>query len=134
MVFKRREKEEVNFDKVDTLIGLGTHFQGVISSQGTIRIDGSFNGEIKNQGDLVIGEKGVLEANIEAKNVLIAGQVKGNIHAKGKAEITNTGKVFGDIKVKNLIIDDGAIFKGSCIMENPLKNEAKPTVNQEAAK
>jgi cytoskeletal protein CcmA (bactofilin family) len=53
MVF--RKKEEVNFEKVETLIGSGTHMQGVISSQGTIRIDGSFTGEIKSQGDVVIG-------------------------------------------------------------------------------
>ena len=101
MFFKRgEEKEEINFDKVDTLIGLGTHFQGVISSQGVIRVDGSFVGEIKNQGDLIIGDKGVLEANVEAKNIFISGQIKGNVYAKGKVEITATGKVFGDIRVK----------------------------------
>lgn len=132
MVFKK--KEEVAFDKVETLIGPGTHFQGVISAQGTVRIDGTFTGEVKTQGDLVVGDNGVLEANIEARNILVAGEVKGNIFAKGKAEITPTGKVIGDIKVKNLIVDDGAIIKGTCIMDtSQAKNAAKQINTEEAA-
>ncbi|NLT93990.1 MAG: polymer-forming cytoskeletal protein [Clostridia bacterium] len=137
MFLKKKDQEEINFEKLDTLIGLGTHFQGIISSQGTIRIDGTFHGEIKNQGDLIIGEKGILEANIEAKNVFIAGQIKGNILAKGKVEIAASGKVLGDLKVKNLVIEDGAIFKGTCLMDTPPKSdksEPKPTLNPESAK
>jgi len=133
MVFKK--KEEVAFEKVETLIGLGTHIQGVISSQGTIRVDGTFTGEVKTQGDLVIGDNGVLEANIEAKNVLVAGEIKGNLFAKGKVEITPTGKVIGDIKVKNLIIDEGAVFKGNCLMDiSQAKNGIKQINTEEAAK
>lgn len=133
MVFNSKKKEEVAFDKVETIIGAGTHFQGVITAQGTVRIDGSFTGEVKTQGDLVIGESGTLEANIDARNVLISGEVKGNIQAKGKIEITPTGKVLGDIKVKNLIIDEGAVFKGSCLMEVNQNVGNKPQL-EEAAK
>ncbi|MFZ5945020.1 MAG: bactofilin family protein [Bacillota bacterium] len=133
MVFNNKKKEEVAFDKVETLIGSGTHFQGVITSQGTVRVDGSFTGEIKIQGDLVIGESGVLEANIDARNILVAGEIKGNVHAKGKVEITPSGKVLGDIKVKNLIIDEGAQFKGNCIMDvQPNKNSVKPSIDEAA--
>ncbi|MGI6227135.1 MAG: bactofilin family protein [Peptococcales bacterium] len=132
MVF--RKKEEVNFEKVETLIGSGTHMQGVISSQGTIRIDGSFTGEIKSQGDVVIGENGVLEANVESRNILIAGEIKGNLIAQGKAEITPTGKVIGDIKVKNLIIDEGAVFIGSSQMDTSINKNSKQDNLKEAAK
>lgn len=134
MVFSKK-KEDATLEKVETLIGLGTHFQGVISSQGAIRVDGTFTGEIKCQGDLLIGDNGVLEANIEARNVMVAGEIKGNLLAKGKVEITSTGKVMGDIKVKNLIIDEGAIFKGSCLMDTSQgKTGAKQINNEEAAK
>jgi len=133
MVFKKKE-EVVAYDKVETLIGSGTHFQGVITAQGTVRIDGAFTGEIKTQGDIVIGDDGVLEANIEARNILIAGEIKGNLQAKGKIEITPTGKVFGDIKVKNLIIDEGAVFRGSCIMEAAQTKKVKSADIEEAAK
>ncbi|MDK2822751.1 MAG: hypothetical protein PWQ67_2051 [Clostridia bacterium] len=132
MVFNKK-KEEVAYDKIETLVGMGTHFQGVVSSQGTVRIDGTFTGEIKTQGDLVIGDNGVLEANVEARNILVAGEIKGNLQAKGKIEITPSGKVIGDIKVKNLIIDEGAVFKGTCLMETSQTKNAKPA-NEEAAK
>jgi len=133
MVFKK--KEEVALEKVETIIGLGTHFQGVISSQGAIRVDGTFTGEIKTQGDLVIGDNGTLEANIEARNVLVAGEIKGNLLAKGKVEITPSGKVIGDIKVKNLIIDEGAVFKGTCLMDiGQAKNSVKQMSSEDAAK
>ncbi|MFZ7102965.1 MAG: bactofilin family protein [Peptococcaceae bacterium] len=135
MVFSNKKKEEVSFDKVETIIGTGTHFQGVISSQGTVRIDGTFTGEVKAQGDLVIGESGALEANIDARNVLVSGEIKGNMQAKGKVEITPSGKVIGDIKVKNLIIDEGAIFKGACVMDiSQNKTGANKPQIEEAAK
>lgn len=135
MVFRRKEKEEVNFEKIETLIGSGTYFQGVISSQGAIRVDGKFTGEIKTQGDLVIGDSGLLEANVEARNVLVAGEIKGNIVAQGKAEITPTGKIIGDIKVKNLIIDEGAVFKGTSLMDiSGDKNGVKQVNTKEVAK
>ncbi|KJS20027.1 MAG: hypothetical protein VR72_16440 [Clostridiaceae bacterium BRH_c20a] len=128
-----KKKEEVNFEKVETLIGVGTHIQGVISSQGTIRVDGTFSGEIKTQGDLVIGDSGAIEANIEARNVLVAGEIKGNLQVKGKIEITPSGKVIGDIKVKNLIVDEGATFKGSCLMDTgQAKTSAKPNIDEAA--
>jgi len=134
MVFKK--KEEVAYDKIETLIGRGTQFQGVITAQGTVRVDGVFTGEIKTQGDVVIGDDGTLEANVEARNVLISGQIKGNLTATGKIELTPTGKVIGDIKVKNLIIDEGAVFRGSCLMEASKQpnNDKETNKKEEAAK
>lgn len=116
-----KKKEEVNFDKVETLLGRETAFEGVIKSSGTVRIDGKFSGQIFTQGDLVIGEEGLAKATINARNVLIAGIVEGNITAEGKVEITPTGKVIGDMNVAKLIIDEGAVFKGNCLMEAPKK-------------
>jgi len=131
MVFSKK-KGDFNFDKIDSLIGVGSHFQGVISSQGTIRVDGTFTGEIKTEGDLVIGDSGTIDANIEARNVLVAGEIKGNLQVNGKIEVTVTGKVFGDIKVKNLIVDEGAIFEGSCLMDNGKveKNDKKLNIEE----
>ena len=114
---KKAAAEPVNYEKMDTLIGKDTSFQGNILATGTIRIDGEFKGEIKVKGDLVIGENGRLEALVEARNVLIGGYLKGNIHASGRVDLAPTAKLFGDMRVKNLIIEEGAIFKGNCIME-----------------
>lgn len=114
---KKNTAEPVNFEKIDTLIGNDTIFQGNITATGTIRIDGEYKGDLKAKGDLVVGDTGKLESTVEARNVLIAGQVKGNIKASGRVELAPSAKLFGDIKVKNLIIEEGALFKGNCQME-----------------
>ncbi|MBZ4652958.1 MAG: hypothetical protein JG781_296 [Peptococcaceae bacterium] len=131
MFGKKPVETPANFEKVDTLIGKDTHFQGVITATGTVRIDGSFQGEIKTKGDLVIGESGRVEAHVEGRNVLVGGYLKGNIVASGKVDLSPSGKVFGDMKVKNLIIEEGAVFKGNCLME---KEEEKNVSKDTAAK
>lgn len=112
-----KKQDVIQVDKVDTLIGKDTFFQGSINATGTVRIDGEYKGEIKAKGDLIIGDSGKVEANIDARNVLIAGLIKGNINASGKVDLAPSAKLYGDIRVKNLLIEEGAIFKGNCLME-----------------
>ena len=77
---------------------------------------------------MVIGEKGQVKANLRARNVLVAGLVKGNISALGKVEVASTGKIYGDLQVASLVIDDGAVFQGSCQMRSEEKNTGKNQV------
>ncbi len=108
-VFK---KEEVKRDKVESIIGKGTKVEGNMHIPGSLRVEGRVEGEIKAGGDVFIGEEGLVVANIQARNVIIAGEVQGNVDAVEKLEIVPTGKLFGDIKIAKLIIEDGATFKG----------------------
>ena len=103
-------------DQVATIIGNETSFKGNITSQGTIRIDGQQVGEITTAGDLVVGENGNLESQIKARSALIAGVVKGNIEVADKLELLSTAKVYGDITVGTLTINEGAVFRGVCHM------------------
>lgn len=114
----KKKKEEVSFDKIDTLVGIDTFFQGALNASGTIRIDGKFEGEANCNGDLVIGESGKVKANIKVRNLLLAGELEGNAVVQGKIEITSSGKLYGDIVTNNLIIDEGAIFKGKSEMQH----------------
>ncbi|AIS52048.1 hypothetical protein TKV_c08660 [Thermoanaerobacter kivui] len=128
-MFQRKEQVlEVNPDKIDTVIGKNSTFEGTIKSQGTLRIDGNFTGQIETKGNIIIGESAKVEANITTDNIILSGEVKGNIFAKGQLQLTSTGKLSGDIEVQNLIIEDGAIFDGKCKMlkspqSNPVKND-----------
>lgn len=122
---KGGSEQPANFEKIDTMIGKDTFFQGNISATGTIRVDGEFKGEVKVKGDMVIGESGRVEATVEARNLLVGGYIKGNIQASGKVDLAPTAKLYGDMKVKNLIIEDGAVFKGNCIMETPQEEGEK---------
>lgn len=117
MFGKKSPTAPANYEKIDTLIGKDTVFQGSINATGTIRIDGELKGELRAKGDLVIGDSGKVEATVEARNVLIAGLLKGNIHATGRVDLSPSAKLYGDMKVKNLVIEEGAVFKGNCLME-----------------
>jgi cytoskeletal protein CcmA (bactofilin family) len=137
MFGKKAESERTNFDKIETLIGKGTVIEGSIKAKGTIRIDGEFKGEVKTQGDMVIGESGKVEALIETRNILVGGFVKGNITASGKVDLSSSAKVYGDLKVKNLIIEEGAVFMGNCLMHskegagNPFKLETETSQKED---
>lgn len=127
-----KKKEVVSFDKVDTLIGVETSFQGTINATGTVRIDGKFVGEINCTGDLVIGESGSVKANVKVRNLLLSGDLEGNAAVQGKIEITQSGKLFGDIITGNLIIDEGAVFRGKCDMQHG-QTTGKATLKQQKA-
>lgn len=108
----KKKKTESSSGEMETIIGENTEIEGQIKTEGSLRIDGKLNGKLKAQEDVIVGENGVLEANIEARNVTVAGSVKGNIVTEGKLVIVSTGKLIGDIKIANLIVEDGAVFKG----------------------
>lgn len=115
-MFRKDVAPAAEQDKVNTLIGVGTEIKGSVKATGGIRIDGRVDGEILHEGDLIIGEEGVVEANIKTRNATVAGEVRGNIEASGRVEIVSTGKVLGDIVVTTLIINEGAVFDGHCQM------------------
>ena len=103
-------------EQVGTIIGNDTSFKGNITSQGTIRIDGQHEGDLNIAGDLVIGESGQLQSQVKARSILVAGTISGNIEATDKLELMPTAKVYGDIKVGTLTINEGAVFRGACQM------------------
>ena len=123
-----KNKEEIG--QVETVIGQDTNFKGTIVAKGSVRIDGELDGEVKLDGDAVIGETGKINAQIKARNVVIAGTVHGNVEVVDKLEILPTGKLYGDIKVEKLAINEGAVFKGGCAMHGDVpdkKNSPKTT-------
>jgi cytoskeletal protein CcmA (bactofilin family) len=103
--------------QADTLIGKHSAFDGKLKATGSVRIEGSFRGELTGDANIVIGDSGRVEANMQGKNIILAGEVRGNITASGRTEITASGKLYGDLKTKSLVIDDGAVFQGACITE-----------------
>lgn len=107
--------KESGSKKVDTLIGKDFSFKGSLeASGGSVRIDGYFEGDMSVGGDLIIGETGKVVGTIIAKNIIIAGEVKGNIEARGKLELTPTAKVMADSKMVFLVVEDGAFIQGLC--------------------
>jgi cytoskeletal protein CcmA (bactofilin family) len=114
--------------KPETVIGSNTRFQGTLTSDGNIRIDGSVEGDVEVLGNLIVGETGRVIATIKAQNVHVSGAVKGEITAVEQLEISPTGKVWGDIITAALHIEPGGLFRGQSSMtsniDEPLLLEA----------
>src|SRR5512140_3680822 len=104
--------------EITTLLGRGATFEGKLTFDGTVRIDGRFKGEVFSDDVLVIGEGAQVEAEIEVGEIIIQGAVTGNITAKRSIEIHAPGRVKGDLHTPTLQIDKGVIFEGRSFMEN----------------
>jgi len=107
--------------EITTLLGRGATFEGKLTFEGTVRIDGRFKGEVFSDDVLVIGEGAIVEAEIDIGEVIIQGTVVGNIKAKRSIEIHAPGRVKGDLHTPILQIDKGVIFEGRSFMEGATK-------------
>ncbi len=115
------DKEKV---KTASIIGEGTEFKGTLKDKGSVRIDGSFEGEIRVEGDVVIGKNAYIKANIRAKSINISGKVVGNIDCQERVELFPSGSLEGKVKASDLTIAEGAFFNGECRM-TPLQERAE---------
>jgi cytoskeletal protein CcmA (bactofilin family) len=94
----------------------GAVFKGELEFEDTMRIDGRFNGKIVSKNELIVGESATIEGDIHVGRIAISGTVIGKIIATQRVEIHRNGKVYSDIDTPALIIEEGAIFQGNCVM------------------
>ncbi|MFW6238073.1 MAG: bactofilin family protein [Halanaerobiales bacterium] len=113
MFGENKKEDTVKKGKVETIMGNGTKIDGDIRTNGSLRVEGEVQGNVKAEGDLFVGESGKVKSEIEAREVVIAGVVEGNVVAHKKLEILPKGKLLGDIKTDKLKIEEGATFIGS---------------------
>ena len=106
--------------KIETIIGPNAHFKGDVQSDGGVRVDGIFEGNIDITGNLVIGEGAKVVAEVKANNVSISGAVKGNVTAN-RVEILETGRVWGDLTISSLLLNEGAYFRGHTTMQGDVQ-------------
>lgn len=119
-----KEKEEkakepiIETSELTGFLDDGTEFTGQMKFTGTMRIDGKYEGTIKSDSTLIIGESASIKAeSLEVGQISINGYVEGKIVAKERIEIHSKGKVLGTIKTPILVIDDGAVLQGQCDMD-----------------
>ena len=133
---KTKAPSATPISKIETIIGPNAHFRGDIQSDGGVRIDGVFEGTIDITGNLVILEGSKIIADIKANNVSISGAVKGNITGN-RVEILETGRVWGDLTINSLLLNEGAYLRGQTTMhgdiEPPMIEPPKPRPATEPA-
>ena len=106
--------------EINTLLGKGTTFEGKLTFEGTVRVDGKLKGEVFSDDVLIIGEGAYVEAEIDIGEVIIQGTVVGNVRAKRAIEIHAPGRVKGDLHTPSLQVDKGVVFEGRSFMEGAL--------------
>jgi len=122
-VFGREKPEsppDVPVSKIETIIGPNAYFRGDIQSDGGVRIDGVLEGTIDITGNLVIGESAKIIGDVSAHNVSISGAIKGNI-AGNRVEILETGRVWGDLSINSLLLNEGAYLRGKTTMQGDIE-------------
>ena len=100
-----------------TMIGEGSVFEGVITVPHSVRIDGTLRGKVETSEALTIGKSGIVEADIIAKSAIIGGKVTGNLSAEERVELEANASLIGDLRTRDLVISEGAVFHGKCSMK-----------------
>ena len=102
---------------LNALLGRGSEFEGKLTFDGTVRIDGKFTGSIVTKDVLVVGEGAVVSAEIDCGTIIVHGQITGNVRAKVGVELHAPAKVKGNIETPSMMMDKGVTFDGQTKME-----------------
>lgn len=108
---------------VNSIIGEGSEFNGEFKIKGLVRIDGKFKGSIETEGKVLIGQTGEAITDIKASVVVVGGNVRGNIYATERVIMLSTGHIEGKIITPGLIMEEGVVFKGNCIINKRTNGE-----------
>jgi cytoskeletal protein CcmA (bactofilin family) len=125
-----KEKErEILDSKIAGLIDQGTELKGDLTFKGSFRIEGSFKGTINSDSLLIVGERGKVEADIKVGQLVINGEIRGNVQASERVEIHSKGRVYGTIQTPKLVVEEGAYLEANCqTTEAPSQKPAVPRV------
>src|ERR1700761_6828806 len=114
-LFAKKEKVALDMQSISTLISEGCIFDGNLKAPAFARIDGQITGDVIVDEGLILGEAGSILGNVITKEMVIYGQITGNIQTNS-LEIKATGKVTGEIRTQNLQVEHGAVYNGSLSM------------------
>jgi cytoskeletal protein CcmA (bactofilin family) len=121
-------------DCVTGWLGSSLHVKGDIIGTEDLLIDGSVEGLIQlDEWKLTVGTAAKVTADINARDVVVYGFVKGNVRAKGRIEIKKDGSIIGNLTTAQIMIEDGADFKGSIEIDRSAAEEADKNVSSRAA-
>jgi cytoskeletal protein CcmA (bactofilin family) len=106
-------------------IDQGSSFEGKLSFKDTVRIDGHFSGQITSENTLVIGESGVIEADIRSQVVIVSGTIHGNVAAQRKVVMHKSAQVDGDVETPSLVMEEGAVLNGKLNMATAMPKKPR---------
>ena len=123
-MWKKRRHPTPKGSDLTAFIDEGSEIEGKYTFRGTVMMNGKFSGEIVSNDTLIIGEKGVVNANVRAGIVLINGEVVGNVAASERVELRGSARIFGDVEAPVVVVEEGVMFDGKCKMTKGQSAEA----------
>jgi cytoskeletal protein CcmA (bactofilin family) len=112
---------------LNALLGRGSEFEGKLTFEGTVRIDGKFTGTIVTNDVLVIGEGAKVSAEITCGTVIVHGELNGNLKAKTAVELHHPARMKGNVETPSLMVEKGVVFEGQTKMDGVEKAAPKPS-------
>jgi cytoskeletal protein CcmA (bactofilin family) len=112
----KREPSALAANQIENVLGKSLHVHGDLKAQGAFRIDGTVDGSVSSAGAVIIGEGGAVTGNVVGTDIVVAGQVRGNVTARGHLDIVSSGRIEGDIDAKSFRIETGGVFRGTSRM------------------
>ncbi len=110
---------------LNALLGRGSEFEGKLTFEGTVRIDGKFTGTIVTNDVLVVGEGAKIQAEVSCGTIIVHGEIQGDVRAKNAVELHHPARVKGNIETPSLMIEKGVTFEGQCKMDAAEKGGAR---------
>lgn len=103
-------------DEINAFLGVGTAYEGKLQFQGSVRIDGSFLGQIDAEGTLIVGQEAKIEGKVSVASLVLSGYVQGNIVAGTKVVMHKSARLQGSLYTPCLVMEEGAILDGEVLM------------------
>lgn len=122
-MFKKNDSLESN-----SIIGEGSYFKGEFTLKGTLRVEGCYEGDKLEVDNVIIGQTGKVKSNIKSIAAVIEGIVVGNIEASSRVMLMPTSRVLGEIRTPELIIQNGVMLEGLCVIAPNLQTNPKETI------
>ena len=94
----------------------GSEIEGKYTCTGTVMLDAKLRGEITAKDTLIIGDRGVVHATVQAATVVVHGEVVGNVTASERVELKGSARVTGDVEAPVVVMESGAVLDGQCRM------------------
>lgn len=118
---KESNLQPVNGTNVHTILGPESTFEGKLSFEGTVRIDGNYKGEIITTDTLIVGQSATVEGTLKVGSIIVNGEVRGDVTASQLVELKAPARWYGNIETPQLMIERGVVFQGSCQMDKSSK-------------
>lgn len=119
--------------QLNGLLDRGCSFEGKLTFDGTVQVNGDFKGEIFSDGTLIVGSEAHVNARVQVDTLIVDGSVEGIIEAKQKIELHKGSRIIANISTPSLVIEEGSLFHGQCQMitdNSDVRDESPRTAAQ----